>query len=124
VTLSQDAVSVGVAEEVYRDLLLIMSGLQMAGPHLTPQSFGAGLERAAFPNPDTPIFAGHVGFAGATYSMTIDGAEFWYSASDASPYTPSSGGAICYVGGGVRHSAGHWPQGGDPFFQEPCRGTG
>ena len=123
VTLGRDAITVGVAEEVYRDLLLIMSGLQMAGPHLTPQTFQAGLERAVFPNPDTPLFAGHVGFAGNTYAMTVDAAEFWYSPSDPSPYTPSSGGAVCYVDDGARHAAGEWPHGGDPFFKEPCNGV-
>src|SRR5205823_9915268 len=46
----------------YRDLLLLLSGIQMAGPDLTPKAFAAGLRNARFPNPDTPIKAGHVGF--------------------------------------------------------------
>lgn len=70
------------------------------------------------------MFAGHVGLAGGTHSMTIDGAEFWYSASDPGPYAPSSGGTICYVDEGVRHQEGQWPKGGDPFFNTPCYGTG
>ena len=110
-------------QENYRPLLVLMSGIQMAGPNLTPQTFAAGLRRAVFPNPDTSTFAGHVGFSGSTYSMTIDGAEWWYSANDAGPYSDSNRGVICYVGNGLRHPAGQWPASGDPFFKpNPCNG--
>jgi hypothetical protein len=117
-----DSLDVEVNQEVYRTLLVLMSGFQMAGPHLTPQSFSEGLNGAVFPNPDTPELAGHVSFAGHTYSMTIDGAEFWWGNGQRSPY-PDTTGAICYVGGGVRHNTGQWPRGGDPFFNGPCDGV-
>lgn len=117
-----DSVDVEVDQEVYRDLLVLMSGFQMAGPHLTPQTMASGLERAVFPNPDTPLRAGHVGFAGYTYSMTVDAAEFWWGNGQPSPY-PEAPGAVCYVDDGVRHAAGQWPRGGDPFFKGPCYGV-
>ena len=117
-----DSVDVEVDQEVYRDLLVLMSGIQMAGPDLTPQTFARGLAAARFPNPDTPTLAGHVGFAGDTYSMTIDGTEFWFGNGQPSPY-PDTTGAICYVNDGRRYASGSWPRGGDPFFQGPCDGV-
>jgi hypothetical protein len=106
----------------YRNLLLIASGIQMAGPGLTPETFQAGLQRALFPNPDTGIMAGHVGFNGGSHAMTIDAAEYWWSNADRGPLPDeSSGGAWCYVDHGRRHSLSNpWPIGGDPFFNQPC----
>ena len=117
-----DSVDVEVDQEVYRNLLMLYSGFQMAGPHLSPQTFADGLARTTFPNPDTPLRAGHVGFAGYTYSMTIDGAEFWWGNNQPSPY-PDTPGANCYVQDGIRHESGQWPKGGDPFFNGPCYGV-
>ena len=117
-----DSVDVEVDQEVYRNLLMLYSGFQMAGPHLSPQTFADGLAHAVFPNPTTPLMAGHVGFAGYTYSMTIDGAEFWWGNNQPSPY-PDTPGANCYVADGVRHGSGQWPKGGDPFFKGPCYGV-
>lgn len=119
-----DSVDVEVDQEVYHNMLMLMSGFQMAGPKLSPQTFADGLARTVFPNPDTPLREGHVGFAGYTYSMTTDGAEFWYGVNQQTPYPDTSGqGAICYVEDGRRYTAGHWPKGGDPFFTTPCYGV-
>ena len=55
--------------------------------------------------------------------MTNDGAEWWWSNSDRGPYDDQqSGGTMCYVNGGVRHSKGAWPAAGDqdPLFAPPC----
>jgi hypothetical protein len=101
-------------------MLLIASGIQMAGPKLTPATFEAGLQRAMFPNPDHPIKAGKVGFFGGSHAMTIDAAEIWWSASSPGPYPDASGGTYCYVDNGARHSIGTFPKGGDPFFNQPC----
>jgi hypothetical protein len=110
-------------EDQYHNLLLIASGLQMAGPHLTPQSFQDGLQQAVFPNPETPLNTGHVGFNGGSHAMTVDAAEMWWSTVDAGPgqdEPQGSGGVWCYVDHGARHSLTNpWPA-GDPFFQEPC----
>jgi hypothetical protein len=117
---TNDVVQVG-REYEYRNLLLIASGIQMAGPDLTPKTFQQGLQRAIFPNPDTGIRAGHVGFAGGSHAMTVDAAEFWWSNTDPGPLPDeSTGGTWCYVDHGARHSlADPWPA-GDPFFREPC----
>lgn len=107
--------------QAYRPLLLLASGIQMAGPDLTPETFQTGLARAAFPNPQTPLMAGDVGFdtPGATHSMTKDLAEFWWS-NTATDSWGEPGGTLCYVDDGTRHSLGNWPRGGDPFFQGTC----
>lgn len=117
---SADAFFYSDIDRFYRQLLLLASGIQMAGPKLTPQTFAQGLQRTVFPNPDTPIMAGKVGFNGGSHSMTIDGAEFWWSNSAVSPYRQSYGpGALCYVDGGKRKKSGSWPEGGNPFTG-PC----
>jgi hypothetical protein len=104
----------------YRDWLMLASGIQMAGPILTPQRFQAGLQRAIFPNPDTSIVAGHVGFIAGSHSMTLDAAELWFS-NTAENHNPSADtGTVCYVAGGARHNLGAWPRGGDPFFVSAC----
>lgn len=108
--------TLGYLTEIYRSLLLLASGIQMAGPHLTPLSFESGLQKTVFPNPDTSIFAGHVGFAGPLgpdHSMMVDAAEIWWSNTD-------DGGAYCYVAHGARHPLGQpWKPIGQ-LFRPPC----
>jgi hypothetical protein len=105
----------------YRALLALMSGIQMAGPNLTPETFKAGLQRTVFPNPDHPIMAGHVGFQG-DYSMTNDAAEFWVTTTSPGPYADRQVNSytFCWVNHGQRHAPGTWPRGGEAFFQGPC----
>lgn len=109
-----------IFQKLYRSLLLLASGIQMAGPHLTPETFAAGLHDAVFPNPYVPaIQAGTVGFAGGSYSMTRDVAEFYWSNAALPPYTADTNGTWCYVDGGARRRAGSWP--GQPaFFAANC----
>lgn len=107
-------------QSFYRSLLLLASGIQMAGPNLTPETFGAALRSTSFPNPDHPIMAGHVGFRDSQFSMTVDGAEWWWSTTAQSPYPQGGPGAICYLDGGKRYTKGQWPASDGPFFQPPC----
>jgi hypothetical protein len=115
-----DTVDSNDLEFIYHSLLLLASGIQTAGPHLTPESFAAGLQGAVFPSPDTYIHEGAVGFRQGNFGMTVDAAEWWWSNSAAGPYSDEHSGALCYVNGGARHGATTWPQGGDPFFQGVC----
>ena len=103
---------------LYPDILLLASGIQMAGPKLTPETFEQGLHRTVFPNPDHPIMFGDVGFEDRDYTMTDDGAEIWWSNTAVGHDGLER--AYCYVDGGARRAKGAWPQGGDPFFKEPC----
>jgi hypothetical protein len=107
------------ADEQYHSLLLLASGIQMAGPTLNPTSFAAGLHRAVFPNPDTWQMEGHVGFDNDSYSMTVDLAEFWWSQTARSPYADEGAGAFCYVDGGARHRLGSYPR-EDRAFSGTC----
>lgn len=115
------------ALNVYRTLLMVASGIQGAGPHLTPETFGAALQSTKFPNP--PSNSGTVGFLNGDHSMTNDFAEFWWSEStkspDLFPWSDGSTGALCYVNGGTRLRLGAWPAAGDdPFFRSPCVSDG
>jgi hypothetical protein len=99
----------------------------MAGPRLSPGAFQIGLQHASFPNPDTPIYAGHVGFFGGSHAMTVDAAEWWYDASAPSPYAQEGdgAGAMCYVNHGARHGITDWdPQAPDELFGPSCDSGG
>lgn len=103
----------------YRDILLIASGIQMAGPHLTPDTFMRGLHAAKFPNPAHPIMAGEVGFADGDFSMTNDAAEWWWDNSARGPVSDDVG-SPCYVDHGNRHRLGTWPNAPERFYDGPC----
>jgi hypothetical protein len=94
--------------ETYRSLLLLASGIQMAGPILTPERFEAGLQRTRFPNPITSIHAGAVGFQAGSHAMTQDAAEYWWSNTSLPPYSGDAQGAWCYVDEGARRRPGQW----------------
>ena len=109
--------------EIYRGLLLLASGIQMAGPKLTPETFRDGLRRTHFPNPITETHAGFVGFRPDGYSMTDDAAEWWYSTTADGPFSDSSShpGTVCYVDKGNRRVIGQFPKNApDPFFSGSC----
>lgn len=98
---------------LYWDLLLIASGIQMAGPNLTPQTFEQGLFRTQFPNPGAgaaPYYQGTVGFGPGNHSMVDDFGLAWFSLTDPPPDS-SAPGAYCYVDKGRRFSLGNWPVG-------------
>ena len=118
-----DTASTGEAKlEVYRALLLIASGIQMAGPHLTVESFRDGLRDTKFPNPITSTHAGAVDMKADGYSLTADGAEWYYGTTATGPFSDSAGhpGTVCYLNGGRRYRLGEWPTGDAPFFSSTC----
>lgn len=110
----------------YKNVLLLASGIQMAGPNLTPETFEEALHAERFPNPDHPTRPGKVRFTGGVHSMIMDAAEFWWSTTAPSPYNDSGvqNGAWCYVDAGERYRIGQWPAASSPsdvkFFTEPC----
>jgi hypothetical protein len=115
----------------YQTMLLIASGVQMAGPNLTPETFAEGLRKTVFPNPDHPIIAGDVGFdpvvkpdpkyppaANMAHGMTTDRLEYWWSESALGPEGDT--GAMCYVAR-ARYRLGEQPKGTDDvFFSGDC----
>ncbi|HVL80375.1 MAG TPA: hypothetical protein VM840_02130, partial [Actinomycetota bacterium] len=107
----------------YAQLLLIASGIQMAGPNLTPETFMRGLQQARFPNPgagDAPHYQARVGFEPSRHTMTQDATMWWYDPGRRSTVNPADVGAVCYVNRGVRFRHGSWPTGRQAFYQEPC----
>jgi hypothetical protein len=120
----------------YWDLLLLASGIQLAGPSLTPQTFEQGLQRAKFPNPGcgkAPAFQACVGFDNGTHTMIKDFSMIWWDPNGRSieeDYTKSTNalqqargqGSYCYADLGTRHALGTWPAGDAPVFgNRPCR---
>src|SRR5205085_2193115 len=92
-SIAPDNLSTVEAElEVYRGLFLLASGIQMAGPNLTPTTFRDGLRNAVFPNSITPAHAGFVDFRADVYSMTSDGAEWFWGAGKKGPFSDSNNG--------------------------------
>ncbi len=110
----------------YQAMLMLASGIQAAGPRLTPENFARALQRLQFPNPGAsaaPYYQATVGFAG-DHSMIDDEALTWWS-----PTAPAYGsraadnGGWCYISRGARWKLGQWPEGPQPFFDrdKPCR---
>ncbi|GAC1328614.1 MAG: hypothetical protein NVSMB17_04230 [Candidatus Dormibacteria bacterium] len=108
----------------YEELMVLASGIQLAGPNLTPQTFQEGLQRARFPNPghgQAPYYQAAVGFGPGKHSYFSDAAPIWYTPQDQN-YTTAEPrtGSFCYIDRGLRFAAGQWPAALN-FFQEPCR---
>lgn len=109
-------------ERLYKSLLLLASGVQMAGPELTPTAFERGLMRTEFPNPGAsgpPYYQARVGFPGV-HTMQQDMTMVWLNASERSPTTGLTP-AFCYVQRGRRYGLGQWPKEPIEFFSGPCR---
>ena len=118
-----DTTTTGEAKlEVYRALLLLASGIQMAGPNLTVESFRDGLRNTKFPNPPHETMAGAVDVRPDGYSLTADAAEWYFDNNARGPFTDSGAksGSVCYIDGGARRVLGAWPRGDAPFFSGTC----
>jgi hypothetical protein len=117
------------ARTLYQELMLLASGIQAAGPQLTPESFARGLHEAAFPNPGAgaaPFFQGTVGFEGGDPVMVKDYTAFWLDTRTTGAAATNSKAnneekAFCMVGRGLRWRADEWPR--EDRFYEPgvCR---
>ncbi len=107
----------------YKPLLHLASGIQMAGPNLTPETFQQGLFGAQFPNPGCggpPYYQGCVTFGHGNRSMNQDAGMIWWSESESGF---GGQGSWCYAHDGERFGEGSWPEGRQPFFDRsvPCR---
>ena len=114
------------ADIKYRSLLLLASGIQAAGPRLTPETFAKGLQSLRFPNPGAgaaPYYQATVGFTG-DHTMVDDEALVHWSATAPAYYSSRSNvGGWCWIGRGTRWRTGQWPRLTFPFFDPstPCR---
>jgi hypothetical protein len=124
----------------YKPLLVLFSGLQMAGPHLTPQTFAAGLqgtsevwkwkevadlgiEPGVWPNAKIPGHTeGFVSVKPGQHSYVVDASVIWYNPSNANPEYNTTG-SFCYLGMGHRFRLGGYdPSIDDHLFSttDPC----
>jgi hypothetical protein len=110
--------------ERYSELLVLASGIQLAGPRLTPETFREGLQKARFPNPGCgapPHYQACVGFGPQDFAFHTDGTLIWWSTTERNYTANRRQGAFCYVRRGVRYGAGAWPSGAQPLRTGPCR---
>lgn len=121
-----DYIGPGRNLDLYHELLLVASAVQMAGPRLTPQTFAEALWTTEFPNPGAagaPSYQATVDARPHNYSMVRDIGLKWYSASEKRPGRTAGGvpGGFCYVGNGRRWTLGTWPH-SDPGLRDSARG--
>jgi hypothetical protein len=100
------------------DVELLMDGLQLAGPNLTPQAFQNGLFAAPAavdndaPTIKTIITYGQHGYWPGTDIAGLDNAgfEFWDPTAQGQDETGTQGtGMYRLMDGGLRYLPGHWP---------------
>jgi hypothetical protein len=123
---------------LYKPLLVLFGGLQMAGPNLTAKSFAAGLqgtsdvwkwkevadlgvEPGVYANPTIPGHTeGIVSIKPHQHSYVTDASVIWYSRS--TPNTEyNTPGSFCYLGKGQRFSLGQYTAAIDQrLFTEAC----
>ncbi len=103
----------------------LFTGIQLAGPRLTPDTFGTGLFHAppTGGGPTSPLQA--FGYQGAaprpSYSSPADYTFLWYDATAKGPDEEGVNGTglMRYVNGGARYKAGVVPAGPVPMFSLP-----
>jgi hypothetical protein len=115
-----------IATELYRELLLLASGIQMAGPNLTPENFAAALQRTRFPNPGagrSPYWQGAAGFGPGDFSMMDDVALVWLDRANNDNDGLTEPKAWCFIDRGARWRVGGWEKRDYPFQDrtKPCR---
>ncbi len=82
----------------------LATGLQMAGPNLTPQTFSNGMR--AYPGGTGP--AGTWAYPKGTYAPYRDAREIWWNPNATSPYNGAKG---AYISDRKRYRPGKWPTG-------------
>lgn len=100
----------------YYPLLVLAAGIQMAGPHLTPASFGYGIQHATYPNPITWAHEGIVSIHPGQHSYISDATIEWFDPSQPNPAYNTSG-SFCYFADGARLNVGAYPT--DPALFTP-----
>ncbi|HUR74050.1 MAG TPA: hypothetical protein VMZ00_07225 [Sporichthya sp.] len=88
----------------YYFLYQLATGIQMAGPNLTPQTFANGMR--AYPGGTGP--AGTWGYPKGSYSPYRDAREIWWDPNAVSAYNGAKG---AYLSDDRRFKPGRWPTG-------------
>jgi hypothetical protein len=116
----------------YEELMVLATGIQMAGPHLTPQTFAAALQSYPARDPGhgaPPYYQALVGFT-AGHGWIQDYAAVYWNQNAQNYFTnePRTG-SLCYIadggsGLGVRFGLNQWPSRQLDFYpggNTPCR---
>jgi hypothetical protein len=107
--------TLGMAEFLYPQLMVLASGIQGAGPNLTPASFAAALMSSQSPNPNpgrAPYFQPSAGFGPGDHSFYDDYNVGWWSDTASSLEAGVSTrptGSWCYLHQGGRFRPGTYP---------------
>jgi hypothetical protein len=107
----------------YLNFLQLATGIQLAGPNLTPQTFEQGMFKAKFPNPGCggePYYQACVGYGPGDHVQQDDAVLVWWSKDEPSTGDGTPGGSFCYVRRGIRYAPGSFPTDAEPFFEPPC----
>ena len=111
------------AQYLYLPLLILASGIQMAGPNLTPETFEKALMQTTFPNPNAgqaPYYQARVGFGPGDHTFFGDAAPAWWSPAEHSYQMDQRSGTYCPAQRGLRYLLGNWPGDPIPMFEGPC----
>lgn len=100
-------------EPIYGTMLMIASGIQMAGPDLTPNTFEQGM--FAWPGGTGPF--GTWGFGPGNYTPTRDYKILWWD-PDRTSIVNKEAGSYVTMFDGERFQPGQLPSGDLPFFEE------
>lgn len=92
------------ADIFYYFLYQLATGIQMAGPNLTPQTFANSMR--AYPGGTGP--AGTWGYPKDTWAPYRDAREIWWDPNAVSTYNGAQG---AYRSDNKRHKPGKWPKG-------------
>jgi hypothetical protein len=92
------------AELFYKFCYVLATGIQMAGPNLTPQSFAAGMR--AYPGGTGP--EGRWAYPPGAYGPNRDALEIWW---DPATTSAANGAPGRYMTGDRRYLPGQWPTG-------------
>jgi hypothetical protein len=121
------AANISLANEkyIYQPLMVLASGIEWAGPNLTPQTFGAALLKLKFPNPNagaSPWWQAHVGFGPGDHTWFDDATPVFWNQNVTSREVAQPTGAYCYIHSGTRYRLGQWPADSADMFKtsRPC----
>ncbi len=99
-----------LVDVLYYQLYLLVIGIQMAGPELTPENFETGM----FAYPGGTGTAGTWDLKPEHYSPQIDAREVWFDPDAESPFNGDPG---TYTSDNTRYRQGEWPEGEPEVFK-------
>lgn len=109
----------------YDELRQLFTGIQVAGPKLTPTSLDRGFH-AIPPIPSRDPAVPSCYYKPGDYTCVKDGTLFWYDAEYQDENTANTAGCWRLAGGGRRYLPGGWPAGNldaQNTPQDPCNGA-